>query len=102
MQAVQWATEVASVLRAQVGDEAYAAAFQAARASISASKSDRKRALALQVALDPEGAAKRRMKKNEKKSAEKKRKAGAERTLREAGARVAGGGRRKRPRTSEA
>jgi U3 small nucleolar RNA-associated protein 20 len=85
---VQCAAEACDVVRAAVGSDTFAAAFSAARDAIVHSKSERKRKLALQAALDPEGAAKRRMRKNERKTSERKRKAGEEKVLREAGVRV--------------
>ena len=81
----QRAAELAEVLRQEVGAEGLAAALNAARSEVAAGKIARKRALALQASVDPEAAAQRKLKKNEKKAAERKLKRGRERVRREAG-----------------
>lgn len=93
MQVTEWAAQVAEVLREEVGAEALAAAMNVARGAISTSKAKRKRAVALQAVVDPEAAAQRRLRRNEKRSGERKRKAVVEKRQRDAGV-ARGGGKR--------
>jgi hypothetical protein len=76
---------VAEVLREEVGAEALAAAMNTARGAVTAAKAKRKRAVALQAVVDPEAAAQRRLRRNEKRSGERKRKAALEKVQRDAG-----------------
>lgn len=92
VQVTEWNAQVAQVLREEVGAEALAAAMNTARGTISAAKAKRKRAVALQAVVDPEAAAQRRLKRNEKRAGERKRKAVLEKRQRDAG--VARGGSR--------
>lgn len=85
VQVTEWTAQVAEVLREEVGAEALAAAMNAARGTISAAKAKRKRAVALQAVVDPEAAARRRLRRNEKRSGERKRKAVLEKRQRDAG-----------------
>jgi hypothetical protein len=85
VQVTEWAAQVVEVLREEVGAEALAASMNSARGNVSAAKAKRKRAVALQAVVDPEAAAQRRLRRNEKRSGERKRKAVLEKRRRDAG-----------------
>ena len=90
VQVTEWAAQVAEVLREEVGAEALAAAMNAARGAVSTAKAKRKRAVALQAVVDPEAAAQRRLKRNEKRAGERKRKNALEKRQRDAGVATSG------------